>query len=82
MIWGDDIGWFNLSAYNRGMMGYRTPNIDGIACFALRSSSGIARSAESTKGLKAALEEWQYQGASTILFGGRDSTLLGTLHRD
>jgi len=31
LIWGDDIGWFNVSAYNRGMMGYRTPNIDSIA---------------------------------------------------
>ena len=31
IIWGDDIGWFNISAYNHGMMGYRTPNIDRIA---------------------------------------------------
>ena len=31
IIWGDDIGQFNISAYNRGMMGYRTPNIDSIA---------------------------------------------------
>lgn len=31
VIWGDDIGNFNISAYNRGMMGYRTPNIDRIA---------------------------------------------------
>jgi arylsulfatase A-like enzyme len=31
VIWGDDIGQFNISAYNRGMMGYRTPNIDNIA---------------------------------------------------
>jgi arylsulfatase len=31
VIWGDDIGWFNISAYNRGMMGYETPNIDRIA---------------------------------------------------
>ena len=31
VIWGDDIGQFNVSAYNNGMMGYRTPNIDGIA---------------------------------------------------
>ncbi|MEE4361130.1 MAG: sulfatase-like hydrolase/transferase, partial [Pseudomonadales bacterium] len=31
IVWGDDIGWFNLSAYNRGMMGYQTPNIDRIA---------------------------------------------------
>jgi len=31
IIWGDDIGQFNTSAYNMGMMGYRTPNIDSIA---------------------------------------------------
>jgi arylsulfatase len=31
VIWGDDVGWFNTSAYNRGMMGYKTPNIDRIA---------------------------------------------------
>ncbi|MCE5215843.1 arylsulfatase [bacterium] len=31
IIWGDDIGWFNVSAYNLGLMGYRTPNIDRIA---------------------------------------------------
>lgn len=30
-IMGDDIGWFNISAYNLGLMGYRTPNIDRIA---------------------------------------------------
>ncbi|WFU77441.1 arylsulfatase [Bradyrhizobium sp. CIAT3101] len=29
-IMGDDIGWFNVSAYNLGIMGYRTPNIDRI----------------------------------------------------
>ncbi|MFM7690229.1 MAG: sulfatase-like hydrolase/transferase, partial [Alphaproteobacteria bacterium] len=31
VIFGDDIGWSNISAYNMGMMGYRTPNIDRIA---------------------------------------------------
>jgi len=31
IIWGDDIGGFNISANNQGMMGYRTPNIDRIA---------------------------------------------------
>ena len=31
VIWGDDIGLWNISAYNQGMMGYRTPNIDRIA---------------------------------------------------
>ncbi|WP_458763762.1 arylsulfatase [Cupriavidus basilensis] len=31
IIWGDDIGGFNISAYNQGMMGYKTPNIDRLA---------------------------------------------------
>jgi arylsulfatase len=31
VIWGDDIGVHNLSAYNHGIMGYRTPHIDRIA---------------------------------------------------
>jgi arylsulfatase len=31
VIWGDDIGWFNPSCYNSGIMGYQTPNIDRIA---------------------------------------------------
>ncbi|HKP57337.1 MAG TPA: arylsulfatase [Polyangiales bacterium] len=31
VIMGDDIGYYNISAHNRGMMGYQTPNIDRIA---------------------------------------------------
>lgn len=31
VIWGDDIGQSNISAYTKGMMGYKTPNIDRIA---------------------------------------------------
>ncbi len=31
IIWGDDIGTANLSIFTKGMMGYRTPNIDRIA---------------------------------------------------
>ena len=31
VIWGDDIGYSNISAYNLGIMGYHTPNIDRIA---------------------------------------------------
>ena len=31
IIWGDDVGWYNISAYNLGVMGYETPNIDRIA---------------------------------------------------
>src|SRR5437667_10368621 len=31
VIMGDDIGYWNLSTYNQGMMGYRAPNVDSIA---------------------------------------------------
>jgi arylsulfatase len=31
VMFGDDVGYWNVSAYNRGMMGYRTPSIDRIA---------------------------------------------------
>jgi arylsulfatase len=31
IIWGDDIGQTNVSAYSRGLMGYQTPNIDRVA---------------------------------------------------
>jgi len=31
IIWGDDIGQSNVSAYSMGLMGYRTPNIDRVA---------------------------------------------------
>src|ERR1700733_7286118 len=30
VIWGDDIGITNISAYSNGLMGYETPNIDRI----------------------------------------------------
>jgi arylsulfatase len=31
VIWGDDVGYWNISHNNHGMMGYKTPNIDRIA---------------------------------------------------
>ncbi|MGB0415235.1 MAG: arylsulfatase [Coraliomargarita sp.] len=31
VIWGDDVGVHNISAYNHGIMGYKTPNIDRLA---------------------------------------------------
>ena len=31
IIWGDDIGQTDISAYSMGLMGFRTPNIDRIA---------------------------------------------------
>jgi arylsulfatase len=39
VIWGDDIGVHNVSAYNHGVMGYRTPNIDRIASSNPRESN-------------------------------------------
>ncbi len=41
VIMGDDIGWFNPSCYNSGMMGYRTPNIDRIANEGAASPTGM-----------------------------------------
>src|SRR5262245_16666013 len=31
ILWGDDIGQSNLSVFTKGMMGYKTPNIDRVA---------------------------------------------------
>ncbi len=46
IIWGDDIGEFNISAYNMGMMGYKTPNIDGSPRRARCSPTGtVSRAA-------------------------------------
>ncbi|MGH8412041.1 MAG: sulfatase-like hydrolase/transferase, partial [Pseudomonas sp.] len=36
VIWGDDIGWQNVSAYGMGTMGYTTPNIDQIGMEGIR----------------------------------------------
>ena len=40
IIWGDDIGWFNVSMNNNGIMGYRTPNIDRVAKEGATSPTG------------------------------------------
>jgi len=36
MIMGDDIGWFNIGAYNQGIMAGRTPNLDRMAAEGMR----------------------------------------------
>jgi len=43
VIFGDDVGWFNVSANNQGMMGYRTPNIDRIATEGMRFTDYYAQ---------------------------------------
>src|SRR5262247_124738 len=35
-IMGDDIGWFNIGAYNQGIMAGRTPNLDRLATQGMR----------------------------------------------
>ena len=42
IIWGDDIGQTNISAYSDGLMGYKTPNIDRIANEGMRFTDAYA----------------------------------------
>ena len=48
VIWGDDIGIWNVSHFSRGMMGYRTPNIDRVA----EEGASFTRSEEHTSELQ------------------------------
>src|SRR4029453_11686145 len=43
VIWGDDIGWENFSAYGMGTMGYTTPNIDRIGLEGIRFTEQYAQ---------------------------------------
>ena len=43
VIWGDDIGWENVSAYGMGVMGYNTPNIDRIGMEGIRFTDHYAQ---------------------------------------
>ena len=43
VIWGDDIGWQNVSAYGTGTMGYTTPNIDRIGLEGIRFTDQYAQ---------------------------------------
>ena len=67
VIFGDDIGWQNVSAYGMGTMGYRTPNIDQIAEQGIRFTDHYAQPS-STAG-RAAFITGQYPirtGLSTV----------------
>ena len=43
VIWGDDIGWQNVSAYGMGTMGYTTPNIDRTGLEGIRFTDHYAQ---------------------------------------
>ena len=62
ILWGDDIGYWNLSAYNQRMMGYKTPNIDRIE--ARRAANPLDRGALSRRlgGGRHEDNEWQIFG--------------------
>ncbi len=67
VIWGDDVGMWNLSTYHRGMMGGTTPNIDRIAKEGMTFMDHYAQ-ASSTAG-RAAFITGQYPmrtGLSTV----------------
>jgi arylsulfatase A-like enzyme len=67
VIWGDDVGMWNISAYHRGMMGGSTPNIDHIASDGMLFMTAYAQ-ASCTAG-RAAFITGQYPirvGLSTV----------------
>jgi arylsulfatase len=73
IIWGDDIGQSNVSAYTMGLMGYRTPNIDRVAkegmiftdCYAEQScTAGRASFITGQHGLRTGLTKVGLPGAS------------------
>ena len=71
VIWGDDIGIANLSCYTRGLMGYRTPNIDRIANEGMRftdyygeqsCTAGRASFLTGQHGLRTGLDQGRFPG--------------------
>jgi arylsulfatase A-like enzyme len=44
LIMADDVGWFDVGAYHRGVMGTETPNIDRIAARCLVDAQGFGPS--------------------------------------
>src|ERR1044072_468653 len=72
VIWGDDIGIANISAYSGGVMGYTTPNIDRIAKEGLRlqhyygeqsCTAGRAAFLTGQHGIRTGLTKVGYPGA-------------------
>ena len=87
IIWGDDIGIFNVSAYNDGIMGYRTKNIDRIASEGMRftdyygdqsCTAGRSTFITGQSGLRTGLTKVGLPGAELGL-QGRDVTIAQLL---
>ncbi|SFD18888.1 arylsulfatase [Tropicimonas isoalkanivorans] len=75
VIWGDDIGWQNVSAYGMGTMGYTTPNIDRIAEEGIRFTDHYAQ--PSCTAGRAAFITGQYPIRSGMTTVGQPGSPLG-----
>ncbi|NET44228.1 MAG: arylsulfatase [Okeania sp. SIO2B3] len=75
VIWGDDIGWQNVSAYGMGTMGYTTPNIDQIGNEGIRFTDHYAQ--PSCTAGRAAFITGQYPIRSGMTTVGQPGDSLG-----
>lgn len=75
VIWGDDIGWQNVSAYGMGTMGYTTPNIDSIGMQGIRFTDHYAQ--PSCTAGRAAFITGQYPIRSGMTTVGQPGDPLG-----
>lgn len=75
VIWGDDIGWQNVSAYGMGTMGNRTPNIDSIGEQGIRFTDHYAQ--PSCTAGRAAFITGQYPIRSGMTTVGQPGSTLG-----
>ena len=75
VIWGDDIGWQNVSAYGMSTMGYTTPNIDRIGLEGIRFTDHYAQ--PSCTAGRAAFITGQYPIRSGMTTVGQPGDKLG-----
>jgi arylsulfatase A-like enzyme len=75
VIWGDDIGWENVSGYGMGVMGYTTPNIDSIGTEGIRFTDHYAQ--PSCTAGRAAFITGQYPIRSGMTTVGQPGDSLG-----
>jgi len=75
ILFPDDVGWSNVSAYGQGVMGYRTPNIDRIAREGVMFTEHYAQ--PSCTAGRAALITGQYPIRSGMTTVGRPGAALG-----
>ncbi|UHD15239.1 sulfatase-like hydrolase/transferase [Thiocapsa bogorovii] len=75
VIWGDDVGWENVSAYGMGVMGYSTPNIDSIGMQGIRFTDHYAQ--PSCTAGRAAFITGQYPIRSGMTTVGQPGDALG-----